>query len=161
MIPAFSIKKSTSPTSCLSFFQSALSPTSALTHFTSPFRLSFAISNVSWLKSAIVTFIECLRHSSATARPMPDAPPLMRACAEGRKIDVMPGGMCNEFVVLEELDTSTRRSCRLHISAVLVGDDDGRRSPAFLFPQRPTDSIRILHVVTYERKSIYVQGVHC
>lgn len=41
------------------------------------------------LVSVIVTRIECERQRRAMAWPMPEAPPVMRAWAEGRKADIL------------------------------------------------------------------------
>ena len=45
----------------------------------------------------MVTRMEWLRQNWATAKPMPDAPPVMRAWAEGRNTDIFlkgGGGGC-------------------------------------------------------------------
>ena len=90
-MPAFSTRKFTAPNFCptltLSPFQSSILETSAayVSTSTSP-RDEATVARFSMWMSTRASFMPCLAHSCARARPMPEAAPVIRAVEAGRKM---------------------------------------------------------------------------
>jgi len=96
-MPAFSIRKSTSPTFSRKLRHSSTLLTSAVYVSVSPASAFFAAERRGVLMSTRASFMPCDLQRCATASPMPEAPPVIRAVAPARKTGWVDIDACGEW----------------------------------------------------------------
>lgn len=104
-MPAFSIRKSTSPTFSRKLRHSSSLLTSAVYVSVSPASAFFAAERRGVLMSTRASFMPCDLQRCATASPMPEAPPVIRAVAPARKtgwVGIEAGGQWGGLCVRED-----------------------------------------------------------